>query len=53
MILCFNSQTPVGTYLFKVNNKNTRTRCEISSKLTKSIFIVNFDDISHLVDFGQ
>ena len=27
---------PVGIYLFKVNNKNTRKRCEISSKLTKN-----------------
>ena len=25
---------PVGVYLFKVNNRNTRTRCEICSKLT-------------------
>ena len=25
---------PTGIYLFKVNNKNTRTRCEICSKLT-------------------
>ena len=25
---------PAGNYMFKVNNKNTRTRCEISSKLT-------------------
>ena len=25
---------PVGIYLFKINNRNTRTRCEISSKLT-------------------
>ena len=24
----------VGDYMFKVNNKNTRTRCEICSKLT-------------------
>ena len=24
----------VGIYMFKVNNRNTRTRCEISSKLT-------------------
>ena len=23
---------PAGTYMFKVNNKNTRTRCKISSK---------------------
>ena len=25
---------PVGIYMFKVNNRNTRTRCEICSKLT-------------------
>ena len=25
---------PAGIYLFKVNNRNTRTRCEICSKLT-------------------
>ena len=46
--------------MFKVDNKNTRTRCEISSKLTiktlerrhwrrSSVFIVNFEHISHLV----
>ena len=27
---------PIGIYLFKVNNKNTRKRCEISPKLTKN-----------------
>ena len=26
---------PAGNYTFKVNNRNTRTRCEICSKLTK------------------
>ena len=26
--------TPAGNYMFKVNNRNTRTRCEICSKLT-------------------
>ena len=26
---------PVGTYLLKVNNENSRTRCVICSKLTK------------------
>ena len=47
-------------YMFKVNNRNTRTRCEIFSKLTKkiperrhwrrsAIFIVNFEHIPHLV----
>ena len=25
---------PADIYLFKVNNRNTRTRCEICSKLT-------------------
>ena len=49
-----------GNYMFKVNNRNTRTRCEICSKLTmripeqrhwrpSAIFIVNFEHISHLV----
>ena len=27
-------EIPVGIYLLKVNNKDTRTRCEIRSKLT-------------------
>ena len=47
-------------YLLKVNNSNTRTRCEICLKLTikiperrqwrrSGIFIVNFKYISHLV----
>ena len=47
-------------YLLKVNNRNTRTRCEICSKLTiktteqcqwrrSSVFIANFVHISHLV----
>ena len=32
---CFEqSKYPVGIYLLKVNNRNTRTRCEICSKLT-------------------
>ena len=46
-------------YLLKVNNRNTRTRCEICSKLTikiperhywrrSSVFIVNFEHISYL-----
>ena len=29
-----NHITLVGIYLFKVNNRNTRKRCEIRSKLT-------------------
>ena len=33
-----NSETllfPVGIYLFKVNNRNTRKQCKVCSKLTK------------------
>ena len=29
-----NHSIPAGIYLLKVNNRNTRTRCEICSKLT-------------------
>ena len=45
---------PAGIYLLKVNNRNTRTRCEICSKLTIKIperrqaFVI-FEHISHLV----
>ena len=49
-----------GIYLLKVNNRNTRTRCETCSKLTIEtpeghhkcyfgVFIVNFEHISHFV----
>ena len=27
-----DSKNPAGIYVLKVNNRNTRTRCEISSK---------------------
>ena len=51
---------PVGIYLLKVDNKNTRAGCEICSKLAiktperrrwrhSGVFIVNFEHISHLV----
>ena len=51
---------PVGIYMFKVNNRNTRTRYEICSKLTiktpercqwrrSGVFIVTFEHISHHV----
>ena len=42
---------PANIYLFKVNNRNSRKRCEICSKLTiktPGVFIVNFKHISHL-----
>ena len=53
-IYCINNN-PAGSYMFKVNNKNTTARCEMFSKLTiktperSSVFIVNFEHISHLV----
>ena len=37
---------PAGIYLLKVNNRNTRTRCEICRS---GVFIVNFEHISHHV----
>ena len=39
--------------MLKVNDRNTRTRCEICSKLTiktRGIFIVNFERVS-IVNF--
>ena len=50
---------PASNYLFKVNNRNTRTRCEICSKLTiktperrqwglSGVFIVSFEHISEV-----
>ena len=43
---------PVNIYMFKVNNRNNRTRYQICSKLTiktPGVFIVNFEHISHHV----
>ena len=48
-----------GNYMLKVNNRSTRERCEIYSKLAikiperrhwrhSSVLIVNFEHISHL-----
>ena len=38
---------PVGIYLFKDNNRNTRTRCEICSKLTIRLHnYVNFEQVN-------
>ena len=50
---------PANIYFFKVNNRNTRKRCEIFSSLTIQtlerrhwrrwgVFIVNFEHMSHL-----
>ena len=53
----WNVKNPAGNYILKLNNKSTRTRCEICSKLTiktlerrrwrrSDVFIVNFEQIS-------
>ena len=34
---CNLKEHPAGIYLLKINNRNTRARCEISSKLTLKI----------------
>ena len=54
--ICISGMYPGGNYMFKVNNRNTRKRCEICSKLAKrhqnvrsGVFIVNTEHISHLV----
>ena len=55
-----HSPFPVSISLFKVNKRNTRTGCEICSKLIikaperrqwrrSGVFIINFEHISHLV----
>ena len=55
-ILCI----PAGNYMFKANNRNNRTTCEICSKLTiktpelrdwhrSGVFIVKFEHILHFV----
>ena len=62
-------KSPTNIHLFKVNNGNTRKRCETYSKLTiktpgrrqwlrSGVFFFNFEHISHLflvffVDFEQ
>ena len=56
----FLQLVPASQYLFKVNNRNTRIRCDICSKLTlkthelrnwrcSNVVIVNFEHMSHLV----
>ena len=42
---------PVGNYMFKVNNRITRTSCEICSKLTiktpcYNVSVVNFEQVN-------
>ena len=60
VVILITAKFPVDIYLFKFNNRNTRTRHEICSKLAiktserrqwrlSDVFIVNFEHISHLV----
>ena len=56
--LVFSQQNlPAGNYMFKVNNRNTRRRCKICSKFSRSgAFIINFKHFSHnifIVNFEQ
>ena len=59
-VILESSYIPAANYMSKVNNRNTRTRCEICSKLTikiperrhwrrSGIFIVNFEYILRFV----
>ena len=52
--MSYYDTSPVGIYLLKVNNRNTRARCQLCSKLTiktserrhwrrSGVFIVNFE----------
>ena len=56
----YSKSSSAGIYLLRVNNRNTRTRCEISLKLTvktperrhwghSGVCIVNFQQVSHIV----
>ena len=48
-----NRSDPAVNYMFQVNDRNSRARCAICSKLTiktprSGVFIVNFEHISHI-----
>ena len=60
LVLKYEDSFPANIYLLKFHNRNSRTRCEIYSKLTiktperrhwrrTGVFIVNFEHISNLV----
>ena len=50
MLICAVKYLPVqeNIYLFKVNNRNSRKRCEICSKITKTHNDVNDDVIKSI-----
>ena len=54
-VVTFYLIRPAGNYMLKVKNRNTRTRCEICSKLTiktperrhwPGVSIVNFEQVN-------
>ena len=56
--ICTRNSSATNIYLFKVNNRNTKRKWEICSKLTvktqerlSTVFIFNFEQISHLSHF--
>ena len=62
--LTYGDRNPVGNYMFKVNNRNTRNaqkRIQLRVCLgvydlllrRSGVFIVNFEHISHLINFKQ
>ena len=60
MIFTQEKNSSTNIFLFIVNNRNTRKRCEICSKLTiktpqrrSTVFIVNFEHISYLHLFSS
>ena len=59
VLIFIKLSNPSGIYLLKASNRNTRTRCEICSRLTIKtpewsqwglfgVFNVNFEHTSHL-----
>ena len=59
VLLLLENNFPANIYLFKINNRNTKKRCEICPKLTlrtperrerrrSGVFIVNFEHTSQL-----
>ena len=52
-VATYRNPNPAGNYLSKVNNRNSRTRCDnnFNNKVNNndnSVVIINFEHISHL-----
>ena len=48
-VAVWDSSSRAGIYLLKVNNRNTRTRCELCSKLTIKTFAMKSNDTIDVV----